>query len=189
MEELLKCVRKGFINIIINILKSKRSISPSFGNLVQMLSARQSNFKLLFKLKMKLRPNVMGEQNKSELKISATPALQTSKAPDSCTVVRLTVLAPASCVPANSTISSASWGPRSKWSPSLQTKGVTVILVILQNRYTAIVKMMVSLLLAQDLKDLSSKYPLSCKQRGQRFAVNSLPGRKTFSSKETIYLE
>ncbi|KAH1172463.1 hypothetical protein KIL84_008081 [Mauremys mutica] len=31
--------------------------------------------------------------------------------------------------------------------------------------------------------------PLSCKQRGQRFVVNSLPGRKTFSSKETIYLE
>lgn len=48
--------------------KSKRSISPPFGNLVQMLSARQSNFKLLFKLKMKLRPNVMGEQHKSKLK-------------------------------------------------------------------------------------------------------------------------
>ena len=47
-----------------------------------------------------------------------------------------------------------------------------------------------ALLLAQDIQDLSSsKYLLSCKQRGQRFAVNSLPGRKTFSSKETIYLE
>lgn len=88
---------------------------------------------------------------------SATPALQTSKAPDSCIVVRHTVLAPASCAPANSTISSSSWGLRSKWSPSLQTKGVTVMLVILQNWHTAIVRMMVSLLLAQDLQDLSEQ--------------------------------
>lgn len=61
----------------------------------------------------------------------------------------------------HSTISSSSWGLRSKRPPSLQTKGVTVTLVILQNwdwtRHTAIVRMMLSLLLAQDLQDLSEQ--------------------------------
>lgn len=31
--------------------------------------------------------------------------------------------------------------------------------------------------------------PPPLQTKGSRFAVNSLPGRKTFSSKETIYLE
>lgn len=66
----------------------------------------------------------MGEQNKSKLKFQQLQLFKPAKAPDSGTVVRLRVPAPASCVPANSTISSSRWEPRSKWSPSLQTKGV-----------------------------------------------------------------
>lgn len=157
-----------------------------------MQDKKQLQTSLQIKNETKAKREQVNKINQN-LKMSATPALQTSKAPDSCTVVRLIRCLPPrllSCQPTAPCMSSASWGPRSKGSPPLQTKGGHSNTSDPSERtHRDKSKWWSPCFLLRTYKIWAASKRLGCKQRGQRFAVNSLPGRKTFSSKETIYLE
>lgn len=133
---------------------------------------------------MKLKPNVMGEQNKSKLIFQELRLFKPAKPPTRAPWWGL------ECLPGFLHASKQHPHPvedQKQTIPFTANKGGHCNTMILQNWHTVIVKtkLMVSLLLAQDIQDLSSsKYPLRCKQRGQGLPSIHFQAEKHFPQKK-----